>query len=106
MDEAALVELAQSSGDADREAQKPSQLHGRAKQAVERLAARILEQQDGPVAFVDEFQGAECPCAGELFLQLVLVGEAIKAALGGMRRGGNHGKRSRPLAAIRLTPGC
>jgi hypothetical protein len=30
-------------------------LHGHAKQLIERLAARILKQQHGPVVFVDEF---------------------------------------------------
>ena len=50
VDEAALVDLVQSCRDADRELQEASNLHGRTKQPLERLAARILEQQHGATA--------------------------------------------------------
>jgi hypothetical protein len=50
VDEAALVRLSQRCDDADRQAQEPSRLHGRAEPSSERLAAGILEQEHGPLA--------------------------------------------------------
>ena len=79
VDEAALVELAQSRGDADGQAQEASYLHGRAEQPVERLAARILEHQHGPTGVAHELQRPHRPCPVELILQLVFVREAIEA---------------------------
>jgi hypothetical protein len=45
VDEAALVDLAQGRGDADREAQEAPYLHGRAKQSFDRRTAGILKHQ-------------------------------------------------------------
>jgi hypothetical protein len=45
-----LMRLAQRSDDADRQAQELSHLHGSAEPSGERLAARILEQEHGPLA--------------------------------------------------------
>ena len=45
MDEAALVRLAKSCGDADSEAQETSRLHRRAEEVAEQFAAGILEHQ-------------------------------------------------------------
>ena len=53
VDEAALVRLAERRGDADREAQEALRLHRFADEPLERLAARILEQQRRSTAFAD-----------------------------------------------------
>ena len=79
VDEAALMELAQSRGNSDSQAQEASHLHGRAEQPVERLAARIIEHQHGPTGVAHELQRPHRPCAVELILQLVFVREAIEA---------------------------
>ena len=79
VDEAALMELAQSRGNSDRQAQEASYLHGRAEQTVERLAARILEHQHGPTGVAHELQRPHRPCPVELVFQLVFVSEAIES---------------------------
>ena len=104
VDEAALVKLAHSRGDSDCEAQEAPHVHGRAKQPVERVAVRILEHQHGPTALAHELQWSHRPRAVELVLQPIFVSEAIKAARGGMLRGGNHDKHGGPGAVIRLAP--
>src|SRR5277367_5644255 len=83
VDEAALVGLAQGSGDADREAQEAADLHGRAEQPTERFSAAVLEQQHGPTAFADEFRRPRRPCAVQVVFQFIFMCEAVEA--GGRR---------------------
>ena len=78
MDEPALVELAESRGKTDGEAQEAFDLHGRTKQPIERLAPHIVEHQHGPTAIVHEAQWAHRPCAVELILEFVFVREVIE----------------------------
>jgi hypothetical protein len=78
--EAALVELAQSHGNTNGQAQEAFHLHGRAEQPVERLATRILEHRHGSSALADKVQRRpHGPRAIQLILQDVFVGEAIEA---------------------------
>ena len=79
VDEAALVELAQSHGNTNSQAQETSYIHGRAKRPIKRLAARILEHQHGPTAFAHKLQRQQRPRSVEFVLQSVFVGEAIEA---------------------------
>src|SRR5208282_6386428 len=79
VDEAALVDLAQSPGNADGEATKTPHLHGRAKQPLKRLAAEVLKHQHGATAFADELQRPCRPGSVEFVLQLIFVSEAIEA---------------------------
>src|SRR5215475_2119856 len=79
MNQPALVKLAQSCCDGNRNTQEGSRLHGRAEQPFERLAARILEHQHGPARVAYELQRPHCPRRVELVLQLVFVREALEA---------------------------
>src|SRR6266536_2810630 len=79
VDEAALVELAQSRGNADGQAQEASHIHGRAEQPVERLTARILEHEHGRTGVAHEVQRPHRPPPVQLILQFVFVDEAIEA---------------------------
>ena len=106
VDEAALVRLAQRGGDADREAQEASHLHGRAEQPLERLAARILEHQHRPTAFALKRQRPRRPAAVQLVLQFVFVGEAIEGRPVRVLRGGQHGQHGdRPPSPSRAILG-
>ena len=79
VNEAALMELAQSHGNTNGQAQEASHLDGRAEQPVERLATRILEHQHRPTALAHEVQRPHGPRAIQLILQAVFVGQAIEA---------------------------
>ena len=76
MNQAALVDLAQGAGDADRQRQKAADLHRRADERRERLAARILQHQDVPAMFVHEFRRPDRPRAVQIVFQFVVTGEA------------------------------
>ena len=104
VDEAALVDLAHSHRDADRETQKASHFHGRAEQTRERLAARIFEHQHGPTAFAPDFQRAHSPCTVELVLQRVFVGKAIKAGGRLVLSGRQHGQYGGSVAVRGSAP--
>ena len=73
VDETALVRLAQSRRDADRKMQEAADLHGRAKQPVERLAARILKHEGDLTAVADEFQRSRRPALIQFLSQTVFV---------------------------------
>ena len=60
------MKLAQSRGNTAAEAQEASDLHWRAEQPVERLAARILEHQEGATGVAHEVQRPRRPRPVEL----------------------------------------
>ena len=97
--------LAQGRGDAEREAQEALQLHGRAEQPLERLAARILEHQHGPTALAHELQGPRRPGAVQLILQPVFVRQAIEDIRWRVFRGEEHRQHGVP-AAIGIEARC
>jgi hypothetical protein len=68
VDEPMLVDLAQGGGDADREAQTAAHLHGRAEQAVEGFAARVLQQQQTSALVLGEGERPHGPAWLELRL--------------------------------------
>ncbi len=77
--QAALVQLAQRLGDADRQVQKSRGVHGRIQQLEQRRAARILQQQVHLPIFPDHFQWTQGPGAIQLVLEGELVSETAKA---------------------------
>ena len=83
---------------------KRPDLHRRADEPLERLAARILEQQRRPTAFAGKLQRPRRPCAVELVLQFIFVGEAFEAGAGAgaprraARPARRCGRRRRPRA--------
>ena len=101
MDEAALVRLAQRGGDADGEAQEASRFHRRADQALERLAAGILEQQRRSTAFAGKCERPCRPCGVEFVPQFIFMSEAIERRRWRALRGGQHGQH-RVAAAISI----
>jgi hypothetical protein len=98
VDEAALMSLADGSGDADRQAQEPPRLHRRIDERSERLAARVLQHQHGPALFAYELNRPRRPGAVQLVSQLQMMGEA---AQDGRRRAvasRRHNQHGAPLA--------
>ena len=98
VDEAALVRLAQRGGDADGEAQEASHLHRFADESLERLAARILEQQRCSTAFAGKRERPRRPCGVEFVPQFIFVSEAIERGRRRALRGGQH-RQHRAAAA-------
>ncbi len=98
------MDLAQRRGDADREAQEAPEVHGRAEQPIERLAARVLEHQHGPAVFAHELQRPYRPGAIELVFQFVFMGEAVES--GGRRAlpRRQHNQHSPPFAVGARAP--
>jgi hypothetical protein len=68
VDEAALMEFAQSRGNTDGQPQEASHIHRRAQEPVKCLATRILEHQHGPSAIVRELQRLHRPRPVQLTL--------------------------------------
>jgi hypothetical protein len=62
-------------------AQEASQLHRRAEERVERLAAQIVKQQGRSTAFADKRPRPRRPCSVELVPQFMLVCEPIEAGV-------------------------
>ena len=96
--------LAQRGDDADGEAQEAARLHRRAEQPIERLAARILEQQHGSTAFAGKRQRPRRPCGVELVPQFIFVGEAIEDGRGRALHSRQHGQKGAAAAVAVLAP--
>ena len=79
MDQPAQVNLASVAGDPDGEAQEISNVHRLTEQPVERLAARIFEQQ-APFDRASRLSASgRAAHAAQLVPQFIFVGEAIEA---------------------------
>jgi hypothetical protein len=78
MDEAPLVRPSESGGNVDSQAQEPPRFHRLAEEALERLTARILEQQSGSAAFAHDVKRSRSPGRVKLIFQPVLVRKAIE----------------------------
>jgi hypothetical protein len=63
MHQAPLVRPSESGGNVDGQAQEPPRFHRLAEEALERLAATILEQPGGPAAFAHEVKRSRGPAA-------------------------------------------
>ena len=103
--EAARMELAERSGDAHGQRQEAAHRHGSTEQPLERLAARILEDQHAVPVFALERQGSQRPRLVQHILQAVFVGQTIEVTRAGIFRGGHHDQHGAFLAIIRVTPG-
>jgi hypothetical protein len=97
VDQAALVRLTQSGGDAHGEAQEASELEGRAQQPAERLAARILEHQYGSAAVTPQLQRPDRPGTVQLIFQAIFVREPVESGRSRVLRGEQH-RQDVPLA--------
>jgi hypothetical protein len=73
VDQAGGMEAAHGPRDADRQAQERADLHRRADQPSERLAARVLEDEDGAAPVALEPERPNGPSRIELGRQRVLV---------------------------------
>ena len=104
VDEAALVRLAHGRGDADGEAQEASRLHRFAHEPLQRLAARILEQQRRSAAFAGKRERPRSPCGVELVPQFIFVGEALEDGRGRALRGGQHHQHGAEAAVAVRAP--
>ena len=98
--QAPLVELAQSHGNVDGQAQEALHLHGCAEQPAEWLAAGILEHQHGPTAFGDELQRSYRPCPIKFVLQSIFVREAIEGGRCRMFPGRKHGQHGGAITVV------
>ena len=78
MDDAALVHLAQRRGDADGQPEEAPGLNRRAEDALERLPARILDQELNPAAILPKLQRPCGPSGVKLVSQFKLMGESIE----------------------------
>ena len=81
VDEAALMDLAEGRGDADRELEELQRLHRFAEKPIERLATRILENKHRPIAIVNQSRRPNGPRAVQTVLQSVFMREPIDAGL-------------------------
>ncbi len=104
MDEAALVRLAERRGDANGEAQEAPGLHRRAETALERLAARVLDQELSPAALLPKLQRPRGPSAVKLVSQCVFMGEAIKHGQRMMIRGRKRDQNGRTAVVASNPP--
>ena len=104
VDEPALVQLTESVGDVDREAQEAPHLHGLAEQPAERLAARVLEHQHGPTGIAHELQRPRRPRLVELILEFVFMRESIEARAGRLVGGRQNDQHGAPVAIIVQAP--
>jgi hypothetical protein len=77
VDETALVKPAQRRDDADRMRDDAFHLHRHSDGHLERLAARIIQHQNGPTAVAYELARPYRPCLIELVSQSVFVDEAF-----------------------------
>ena len=99
------MDLAQDCGDLNGEAQEASDLHRRADQPGERLAARIFEHENGPGAILHELQRLRRPGAVQFVLQSIFVCDAIEALRCRVLRGRSHGQHDVSFAVGAFTPG-
>ena len=72
------MQFAQRARNADCEVQEPSQFHRAVDQPMERLTARVVEQQDGPVLVLDERERYGGPLWIEVYFQGELVLELLR----------------------------
>ena len=93
VDEAALVRLAQRGDDADGEAQEAARLHRRADEPIERLAARILEQQRGSTAFAASASGRAAHAASSSSLSSYSWARRSRTAGGGRSTAGSTARK-------------
>jgi hypothetical protein len=99
VDQAPLVRASESGGNLDRQAQEPARFHRLAEEALERLAATILEQQSGPAALAHEVKRSRCPGRVKLIFQPVFVCKAIERQRRRMLRHGKLDQNRDKLAA-------
>src|SRR5208337_3715487 len=97
VDKGALVRLAHGRRDADGEAQEASRLHRFAHEPLQRLAARILEQQRGSAVFADKRKRPRSPCGVEFVPQFIFVDKALENDRQRAIRQGQH-RQHRPTA--------
>ena len=69
---------------------KRPDIHRRAEQSAEQLAAGILEHQNGPTAISHKLERPHRPRAVQLILEGVFVGKAIESGRCWLLRGGEH----------------
>jgi hypothetical protein len=72
----------------------------RAEHPVERLAARILQHQDGLSVLAQQRERPHCPRTVQLILQSVFMRQAIEAARRRGIRGGNDGQHRVAVAGV------
>ena len=104
VDEAALVKLAQSRGNADGEAQEASHLHRCAEQPVERLAAGILEHQHGPTASRTRSSGRTAQAASSSSLSSYSWARRSRLVRDGWSAAGSTISTRAPLAVVIQPP--
>ena len=100
VDEAAPMDLRESRGDLDGEAQKAAHFHGRPEQPVQRLALGVLEHQHRPTAFADELQRSHRPRPVQVVLQAVFASKASENGRRRMLRGWQHSQHGGPMTAV------
>ena len=108
MNQAAGVYRADSHRGADGEAQEHFQLTTHAKlscceQEVQGGAARVLEDEQGVIAFLDEFLRPCCPGTIQFVPQSVFVGEAIEVGAGRVLGGDTYYQRGLRAIGILAT---
>jgi hypothetical protein len=87
MDEAVLVHLAKGCGNADGDVQERSHPYRHADARAEQIAAKILEEQNGPAAISHKLDRPRSPGAVQLIFQGVFVGKAIESGRSWLFRG-------------------
>jgi hypothetical protein len=63
VNEAAQMDLAERSGNAERQPQEAGRFERRAQQSLEWLASWVLEYQHGPITLTHKLQRPHRPCA-------------------------------------------
>src|SRR6202048_3172202 len=104
VDQTTLVEFVQSNADADGNVQEAADLHRRAEQPLERLAARILEHEYGPTAFALKLQRPHSPRTVKLVPQSVFLIKAIDGGGEWVRGGGQHSQHGAAIAVSVQAP--
>ena len=104
VNEPASMELTECARQRHSESEKPSDLHGLADEAIERLASCVVDDQHRPPALAHELHRPQCPRAIQVVLELVFVDEAIDALERGMLGAGKDGDESVPVARGTIPP--
>ena len=97
------MDLAQRRRDFDGETQEGCHLHGSAELPGQRLAAEILQHQNGPRAVLQQLKRFRRPGAVQFVSQLIFVREAFKALRCRMLGGRKHGQHDVALAVGSFT---
>ena len=104
VDEGAQLYPGQRGDDFDGEDQERPRLHRLADEPLERLAARVLEQQRRSTAFPHKRERPRRPCGVEFVPQLIFVGEASEACRQRTFRSGQHDQHGVTAAVAMLPP--